>query len=52
MRVVPSSYQLPSEDALLKEVQRRIKECTEANLFASPAVTEITTTVVLKAATT
>jgi len=52
MRVAPSSYQLPTEDALLKEVQRTINACTEANLFASPAVTEITTTVVLKAATT
>jgi CRISPR-associated protein Csb1 len=47
MRVSPS-YQIPDEGDLLTEVQRRIKGCTEAKLFASPAVTEVTTKVFLK----
>ena len=35
--------------ALLAQAQAGIKACTEAQLFASPAVTLIETTVVLKA---
>ena len=47
MRVSPE-YPIPDEGDLLTEVQGRLKECTEAKLFASPAVTEITTKVFLK----
>jgi CRISPR-associated protein Csb1 len=47
MRLTPA-YEIPSEKELLQEVQRQIKNCTQAGLFASPAVTEITTKVVLK----
>lgn len=47
MRVSPA-YQIPGQGDLLNEVQRGIKECAAENLFASPAVTEITTKVILR----
>jgi len=45
----PADFALPDERALLAQAQAGIKACTEAQLFASPAVTLIETTVVLKA---
>ncbi|MGI8654389.1 MAG: type I-G CRISPR-associated RAMP protein Csb1/Cas7g [Pyrinomonadaceae bacterium] len=44
----PTDFVIPDEADLLKQVQEKIRLCTEQKLFASPAVTELDTTVVLK----
>jgi CRISPR-associated protein Csb1 len=44
----PRDFTLPAEAKLLERVKAGIKACTEKNLFAQPAVTRLTTEVVLK----
>ncbi len=44
----PKDFTLPAEAVLLEKVKTGIKACAEKNLFAQPAVTELTTEVVLK----
>jgi CRISPR-associated protein Csb1 len=44
----PPEFELPTETALLTEVQAGIEACTKDKLFASPPVTVIQTTVVKK----
>jgi len=44
----PAGFQVPEEAALLEHVQRGIRECASAGLFADPPVTELTTDCVTK----
>ncbi len=44
----PRGFSLPNEKDLLQRVQSGIKTCAEAQLFASPAVTEVETATVKK----
>jgi len=44
----PKGFTLPTEAELLERVQSGIKACTEKKLFAQPAVTKLTTEVMLK----
>jgi len=49
IRVVsPGGFVIPDEDSLLKIIQERIQACNSSNLFAVPAVTEISTKVIKK----
>ncbi len=45
----PEGFQVPPEAELLTLVQQGIRECAASDLFASPAVTELTTACVVKA---
>lgn len=45
----PAGFVVPDEAKLLETVQAAIRKCSESGLFASPAVTEIQATSVMKA---
>ncbi len=48
MRIMPADFTFPAEQSLTMEVARLIKECADAELFATPAITPITIKVVRK----
>ncbi len=41
----PVDFEIPSEEVLVDEIQKYIKECSNKGLFAEPSVTQITWTV-------